>query len=62
MAVPNTLTEAINAQPAILRVVAFSETSTTARDIPYSEIYRESTGVRETPVQRLQLTGSPDDQ
>lgn len=62
MSVPKTLTEAINSQPAFVNIVAASETSTTAREIPYSEIYRESTGIRETPVQRLQRLAAPQPQ
>jgi hypothetical protein len=54
MRVPKTLTEAINSQPATVEVVDPSKTQTTARQIPYSEIYRESTGIRESPIERLQ--------
>jgi hypothetical protein len=60
MAVPKTLTDAINSQPATVEIVALDASSTTARDIPYSEIYRESTGVIETPTQRLQRIAVPD--
>jgi hypothetical protein len=54
MTVPKTLTEAMNSQPAIVSIVAASVTSTNTREVPYSEVYRESTGIRETPVERLQ--------
>lgn len=54
MSVPKTLTEAINAQPVAVVFVGLDQTSTTVREMPYAEIYRESTGVRETPAQRLQ--------
>jgi hypothetical protein len=54
MNMPKTITEAINSQPASVRVVGLAQTSTNVRDVPYSEIYRESTRIRETPAQRLQ--------
>jgi hypothetical protein len=60
MAVPRTLTEAMNAQPATIEIVGFHQTSSTVREVPYAEIYRESTGVRETPVQRLQRIADDD--
>jgi hypothetical protein len=50
MPVPKTLTDAINSQPASVEIVVLDATSTTARQIPYSEIYRGSTGVLETPM------------
>jgi hypothetical protein len=52
--VPSTLTEALNSQPACVKIIGLDQTSTTVREVPYTEIYRESTGVRETPAQRLQ--------
>lgn len=60
MAVPKTLTDAIGSQPATVEIVALDSTSTTARDIPYSEIYREATGVIETPIQRIQRLSALD--
>ncbi len=60
MPVPRTLTEAINSQPACIEVVGLHQTSTTVREVPYAEIYRESTGVRETPAQRLQRIADAD--
>jgi hypothetical protein len=57
---PKTLTDAINSQPASVEVVGMAQTSTTVREVPYAEIYRESTGIRETPVQRLQRVADAD--
>lgn len=60
MSVPRTLTEAINSQPARIQVIGLHETSSTVREIPYAEIYRESTGVRETPAERIQRIADDD--
>jgi hypothetical protein len=60
MSVPETLTDAINLQPARIEIVALHTTSSTLREIPYSEIYRASTGVRETPAERLQRIADAD--
>lgn len=60
MTVPRTLVEAANAQPAVFIIEAQGGTAaSTVRRIPYTEIYRESTILRETPAQRIQrITGS----
>lgn len=59
--VPRTLTEAINSHPARIEIVGAHETSTTVRQVPYAEIYWASTGIRETPAQRLQRAADEDD-
>jgi hypothetical protein len=60
MTVPDTLTDAINAQPASIILIAQQLTSSSVRDVPYDELYRSSTGVRETPAQRLQRIARED--
>jgi hypothetical protein len=60
MPVPRTLTEALNAHPATIEVVGLYQTSSTVRPVPYKEIYRESTSVRETPVERMQRIADAD--
>lgn len=54
MNVPKTLTEAANSQPATVEVIGLTQTSTNVREVSYEESYRDSTGVRETPIERLQ--------
>jgi hypothetical protein len=49
---PKTITEAINAQPVYF--LGSEDRLTSVRVVPYEEIYRHSTSLRETPEQRLQ--------
>lgn len=58
--VPKTLTDAINSQPARVQLLGLHGTMSSVRQVPYSEVYRESTSVRETPVARLQRITSVD--
>lgn len=60
MPVPKTLTEAINSQPGTILIVGADRTISTVREVPYSEVYRGSTGVRESPAQRLQRMADQD--
>lgn len=60
MRVPKTLTEAANAHPAKIEAAGLDRTSSTVRSVPYSELYRASTVLRETPVQRLQRIADAD--
>lgn len=61
MGVPKTLTDAINSQPGSIVLIGADRTVSTVREVPYSEIYRESTGVRETPAQRMQRIAADDE-
>jgi hypothetical protein len=52
---PETLTEAVaQAGLIVIRRTVNASNLSTAREIPYSEIYRQSTGLIESPVERLQ--------
>jgi len=49
-----TLTEAQNQSRIKVYIVEMNRTRSTSRIIPYSEIYRERTGIMETPAEHLQ--------
>lgn len=54
---PNTLTEALaRNRDWVVRLNAES-TESSARVIPYAEIYRGSTGTMETPIEHMQQAG-----
>jgi hypothetical protein len=55
---PKTLTEA-HAAGGIIEIYQGANATylSNAREVPYAEIYRDRSGVIETPVQRLQRAG-----
>jgi transposase-like protein len=59
-AAPRTLVEASNTHPFVFILDGGRSAASTSREIPYSEVYRESTSKRETPAQRLQRVTSMD--
>ncbi len=48
------LTEARRRSGAVVMVESIDASHSNVRTVPYAEVYRLSTGVRETPVERLQ--------
>lgn len=48
------LTETLRRSGAVVFIEQTDASFSSARQIPYAETYRLSTGVRETPVERLQ--------
>jgi hypothetical protein len=60
MAVPKTLTAALNTHRTRIVALGVQQTSTNVREVSYAERYRESTGIRETPTARLQRIADAD--
>lgn len=48
------LTEAQRRSGAVLVIERTDASHSNARNVPYAELYRLSTGVHETPIERLQ--------
>lgn len=53
MNLPSTLTEALAASQLRVRVLTGSR-SQTSREVPYDELYRDSSSLMETPIERIQ--------
>lgn len=52
---PQTVTEAqLQSQYAVVFIGIDANSSSTARVVPYAELYRSRTGLMETPVEHLQ--------
>ena len=60
LAEPQTLTDAVGQSQVVYVERGLFANQSNAREVPYAEVYRDSSSVRETPIARIQRVAEGD--